>query len=392
MNQSLKLVILILFAFSCTGVGNNKTNQVTHSKKKLLDLHASGLSSALPWPPSFYDYGRSNMLIYNQFSHSIDTIFLREGTMEFKKGTLLEASGPEEVSDFYTFFDTDSLRVFLAGNFLIKKGKDNTYSKENLVYHEAFEHLGPLGFGRITGALFNKIHYSFDGKKNQLFLFAQNLNDKNIYLIQLDLDSNKVTFLDNPVRKELIQKHRLIHHDDGTYISSDGLPFIHFENESIIISFNFQSDLIVFEPSTKKLKSISVAAASYPRSKKPLSINQGQPSIPEVISQIQALSMDVEYSVLQKFGTRGFCRIVRSPMTPDSSKNPKLHLEVFDANLDKVAEIDLTSTFKSIRPNFISTPEGMYLISSNQENEDILEYYFLPSRELVADYLVDDLF
>lgn len=312
--------------------------------------------------------------------------------MEFKKGTLLEASGPEEVSDFYTFFDTDSHRVFLAGNFLIKKGKDNTYSKENLVYHEAFEHLGPLGFGRITGALFNQIHYSFDGRKNQLFLFAQNLNDKNIYLIQLDLESNKVTFLDNPVRKELIQKHRLIHHDDGTYISSDGLPFIHFENESIIISFNFQSDLIVFEPSTKKLKSISVAADSYPRSKKPLSINQGQLSIPEVISQIQALSMDVEYSVLQKFGTRGFCRIVRSPITPDSSKNPKLHLEVFDANLDKVAEIDLTSTFKSIRPNFISTPEGMYLISSNQENEDILEYYFLPSRVLVADYLVDDLF
>jgi hypothetical protein len=40
----------------------------------------------------------------------------------------------------------------------------------------------------------------------------------------------------------------------------------------------------------------------------------------------------------------------------------------------------------------ISTPTGIYLISSNQENEDILEYYFLPSRELVADYLVDDLF
>jgi hypothetical protein len=312
--------------------------------------------------------------------------------MEFKKGTLLEASGPEDVSDFYTFFDTDSLRVFLAGNFLIKKGEDNNYRRENLVFHEAFEHLGPIGFGSITGALFNQIHYSFDGKKNQLFLFAQNLNDKNIYLLQLDLGTNKVTFLDNPVQNELIQKHRLIHNDNDTYISSDGLPYVHSENESLIISSNFQSDLIVFEPSTKTRKSISVKVDSYPRSKKPLPTDQGQPSVPEVISQIQALSMDVEYSVLQKFGKRGFCRVVRSPMTPDSSNNPKLYLEVFDANLDKVAEIELTSAFKNIRSNIISTPTGIYLISSNQENEDILEYYFLPSRELVADYLVDDLF
>lgn len=379
------LISLIIFSVFWTCKNNviDENESGDYFQIQKFEFGATGLSSHLPWPPSNYQFGADYLLVYNTFKHGLDTLKIGKGRFNLVEGRGLDIEGPHAIADFYTFFSTQNLNVFIKGNAIQILDMNHEYFQRNINENLKLLVGEPFIKGRLIDNLFGQIHHSFNYKTDSFYFFAQNMIDNKLFLCRWDLAKNNIKSLAHPIKVNELKKFQIWVDDGGTFISNNVLPFIHYTNGNLIISFRFKSDFFVLDENTESQQLFEIQSKLFPTSKTVevnLTEDMGFMRIQEAMSEIAS---DVEFGSIQKFGTDGgFCRVVRGPVKERNFANAKIYLEIFDSTYVKSKEVDLTSIAPDIGPFFISFPDGLFFKSKTQANEEELNYYFLHIEEI----------
>lgn len=378
--------LVIVYLLSCEGKLPNYFDVQEDIKKRSFDFGATGLSSHTIWPPTYYNFGDHHVIVYNPYRHGLDTLKREKDFFYLMRGIDLEREGPGAINDFESFFYTDTHQVFVSNNAVITKNEGS-----NLAYYNIPKMIGPLVsgpfvIGRLTDNLFGRIHSSFDKGNDLLYFFVFDGADNTLLLCKLDLRIGELELISHPVDVQELKKFQILIDDQGTYIANQRLPYIHVIDQELIISFNYSADFFILNSNTGKYEKISNGSELFPSSKTVDVRLENNPDILKVMEAMDEVLADVEFGAIQKFGSEGgFCRLVRGPVINQDYSNADFFLEIFDSKCKKIQEIHLNRLAPDMSPFFISYPDGLFIKSKNQSNEEKLDYYFIPLEILRSD-------
>lgn len=387
MNLSLPICFLVIVCLlSCESKLTNYVDVIENIKKSSFDFGATGLSSNTTWPPTYYNFGDNYVIVYNPYRHGLDTLKREKDFFYLMRGIDLEGEGPEAINDFESFFSTDALQVFVSNNAVVTKNDGSNFAYYNIP--KMIEPLvsGPFVIGQLTDNLFGRIHSSFDKGNDLLYFFVFDGADNRLLLCKLDLIFGSIDLIPHPVDIHELSKFQILIDDQGTYIANQRLPYIYIIDQELVLSFNYSSDFFVLNNKSGEYQKIINRSEMFPNSKSVKIHLENDPDFLKVLEAMDEISADVEFGAIQKFGSEGgFCRLVRAPVVNQGYSNADFFLEIFDAKFKKLHEIHLNRLAPEMSPFFISYPDGLFIKSKNQSNEEKLDYYFIPLEILRSD-------
>lgn len=378
-------LLVSIYLLSCERKFFNYEDIKAEVKIISFEFGATGLSSGTVWPPTYYNFGDNHLVVYNPFRHGLDTIKKEKELFQLVKGIDLDSEGPEAINDFESFFSTDAHEVFVLNNAVITKNEVADFSYLDLP--KLIEPLvsGPFVIGRLTDNLFGRIHHGFDSKNELLYFFVFDGSENNLLLCKLDLILGSIDLIPHPIDIQELANFQILIDDQGTYMANQRLPYIYIFEQELVLSFNYSSDVFVLNFDSDRYEKITNRSELFPTSK---SVNIHLDSdfdFMKVLKAMDAISSDVEFGSIQKFGKDGgYCRLVRGLVVNQEYSKADFFLEIFDSKFKKLKEIQLNRLAPDMSPFFISFPDGLFIKAKNQPNEEKLDYYFIPTENFIA--------
>lgn len=339
----------------------------------------TGLSSNFPFPSSVFLEDGATMLVFNRFNNSIDTLYFEGDQISIKAGNFLHTDGPRKVENFVNMCHTSKGMVYINQKVLVF---DNEESGEienfRLVDFDQFK--SDFGYSITLGVSYSLDHFfkGYDNKNDKFYFFVDKIEGSDIGLYEFDLINTKTKKLPPHYNIELIEANKAIYNVGKGFVSLNNMPYIFYQEQKLIISYQYCNEIVVIDLASNKYKDITSKSLLFPKSKKPfVPISVGLDGL-EALNKLNEWDFDVSYGNLEKLPSeKGFCRIVRGATLGEDKKNPEIFIEVFDNELNKRGEANLTEIQPDLSTFFFAVGERLFFKAKEQPNENYLNYYFV---------------
>jgi len=364
------LVGAVLILTSC------QSNQKIDSSVKVrlkqvreLDLSSVGYSSMIPFNQA--EVVSTNFYFFNQFSYSLGKIKFSDSVDTVSDVVLLEQDGPLMVKEPTKFFTLGDNR-YLVNQSSIQKFNPVEEQLEIIRLEELpffSDYLRPVIFPPTNFEMGTFIS-GLDRKSGVLYFFAKDLESKAFNLFRLNLESSELEVLPEFYNSGLIQDHD-IRYLSGSILFNNNLPFLFFDENRLILTYNYDSDIILHDLQSDKSKMIEVPTSNYPNQKALPKV------IPSGLNVIAAYDYNVEWNRGVTFGQihrlneNALFRLVRTAGEFDY----EVYLEVFNNEFEKIGEENLSLLESNLSTFYFPVKGNVLVKAKNQMSEDILKFY-----------------
>ncbi|WP_232826710.1 DUF4221 family protein [Cognataquiflexum aquatile] len=338
----LKIFAILWISISCTkGKLENEYQSLNYSLDTVrINSNGKNLDLTRFLAISDLDNERNSIFSYNEFDHSVDELDLN--TLSFAKKYSFEKEGPNGTGEyFYTFNVMKDCRFFIMSyekssifdcNGSLKQGLDWINSKD------------------LGGAIYGEI------PRNQVFVESNELKvfglgydniEKEVYLDMLSIEDDTFKRFNLNSKKSYAD---LILAIENTSIFIDPEVYLKYENNTIIVSYEFSNEIVLFDPKEDFLKFIDYNPKKTPKIVKSMnginiaSREQMQKEFQSFLEQVKYYppvwdSLNKQY--LRLSSTRVFHEIDNDLALVPKTKEIKNYLSVFDAEFNLINELEI---------------------------------------------------
>jgi hypothetical protein len=337
------------------------------------------MSSNYPFPVAVFLKNQDAMLGFNLFNKSIDTLFFDGDQIRVKAGIYLQSDGPRKVENFVNMCQTSRGMVYISQKVLVLDNEE-TGEIENFKLINFDQFLNNFGCSIALGVSFSLDHFykGYDNKNDKFYFFVDNTDGSGFGLYEFDLLNNKTVELPPHYNIGLIEANKAIYNDGKFSVSKNNMPYIFFNEQKLIISYQYSNELVVIDLASGAHRNVFSETFLFPNSKMPPTSISSDLGHMEALDKMDEWDFDVAFSNLEKLPyEKGFCRIVRGPTLGEDKKNPEIFMEVFDLDLKKIGEKNLTAIQPDLSTFFFAVGERLFFKAKEQPNENYLNYYFV---------------
>jgi hypothetical protein len=337
------------------------------------------LSSNFPFPIAVFLKNQDVMLGFNIFNKSIDTLFFEGDQLKVKAGNYLQSDGPRKVENFVNMCHTPKGMVYISQKVLVLDNEE-TGEIENFKLLSFDKFWMDMNYNIELGASFSLDHFyrGYDIKNDKFYFFVKNAADLSFGLYEFDLVNNKTIELIPHYNSSLIEANNVTFSDGKFSVSKNNMPYIYFNEEKLIISYQYSNELVVIDLTSGVHRDVFSETFLFPNSKMPPSSIPSDLDHMEALDKLNEWDFDVAYGNLEKLpNEKGFCRIVRGSTLGEDKKNPEIFMEVFDLDLKKIGEKNLTAIQPDLSTFFFAVGDRLFFKAKEQSNENYLNYYFV---------------
>ena len=379
-----KNILFILTLFSCSAPQKEDPHfSYKLSKKKSIVLDQLSLVPGYPFPPYQVFQKSDSIVFYNSFTLGLASLKLVKDDFRYDEIGAFEEFG--ESVNGTPFFLTisknhigiwNSQKVNFYDNKLALLKKVSLNELDIIKEYDSPYFKGPNSFQ--IGLAFNGI----DNSSDRLYLFATDTLDDSIGLFSYDVANGRLEALPTFYDKALIKSQKIQYQG----FSLDHLPFILFDNNRLIISYYYDAKIEVLDLNTQKSFVYETQTANYPNRKMIKPVFPQDATIRQAWELSNEREGEVAFGELQHWESCGcFYRTVKGPMKSEKLQDFDVYLEMFDENLEKTDEVNLSAINPNVS-NFTIPLTGKLLIKAkSQSSEDLMDYYFLEVMTLKED-------
>lgn len=368
--KKLLLIGVIASIWSCTGEKSSSvpSYQISFIDQLSLNFGEVGMSSEIPFSISPLDTKNLSFLVFNTFYRRLDTVSFSPDKKRIVPGLEVPKEGPSGIPGLNKFTYTENGIIFFTLNeFYYFKDGETVKMKMTEVIDDGIGSIKSIveagGSGVFQPAPFNGDYLS---------LIIKDSEEEKFTLMKYDFES----FTEIPFEFDYVKlaRNRISFEiAKGTIVSNSYNPSLTLSDSVLIISYPFMNKI-----STVRLDDLT-QTDFFPESQ----LFKSQKDKPIESSEIKSFEeyyeastnwhKDVNFGAIQILNSQLFYRLVGTgEMNP-----PKLVLELFNNEFEKVGEFDLKS-FQNDLKWFHITVDGKILIQSWKDpDEDIFKYYLI---------------
>lgn len=345
--------------------------------KRTVNIGQVGLSSSLPFPKSTNLWDSGEILFFNQYSKNIDSFIFENDEMKLHQGIFFGQEGPEAIGDFNFFLKSSIGFVFVGGRGIVIKNPHSGEIKKANFSSEIFGEKSDIFLPGSVSFLLDHFFKGYDAKQEVLYFFVQNIVSGEVALCKFNLLTQEMKRLPDVLDVDLVRKNENIYRNQG-YIQKNNLPYVFFEDEKLILSYSYSNDIVIVDPESMDFTTKHFESELFPKEKSNRQKLRNDMDFFEATGVMDEWDFDVTYGNLEKLpNNKGFCRLIRGATLGDDKKNPEIFIEVFDNELNKIGETNLTEIQPDLSTFFFAVGQRLFFKAKEQPNENYLNYYFV---------------
>lgn len=307
---------------------------IINSKGRLLDLDLNILKSDL-------NEEKSSIFLYNKFDHSIDEINLDD--LEVVSNYSFEAEGPNGTGEYiYDIYFLENASLF------IKSSTGSSVFNINGELLEKIDWVNALGLDSLAYGQIPTYEVAIGSSDLKVFGLTYDQSNSSVYFDVLSVQDNSVARYDIDTEKSY---HDFVLKIDDPYSFLDPRVYNMSENDYIIVSHQFSSEIYLFNSAGKPVRTINYSpklTSSRVRdfNFKSLSTHgQLQDEYQKLLEQVRFGPLvwdDVKKRYFRLSATRIFSNIRKEEdaFLPEI-KETKVFLSVFDADFNLISELNV---------------------------------------------------
>ncbi|GGZ39010.1 hypothetical protein GCM10007049_35400 [Echinicola pacifica] len=307
---------------------------IINSKGRLLDLDLDILKSDL-------NEEKSSIFLYNKFDHSIDEINLDD--LEVVSNYSFEAEGPNGTGEYiYDIYFLENASLF------IKSSTGSSVFNINGELLEKIDWVNALGLDSLAYGQIPTYEVAIGSSDLKVFGLTYDQSNSSVYFDVLSVQDNSVARYDIDTEKSY---HDFVLKIDDPYSFLDPRVYNMSENDYIIVSHQFSSEIYLFNSAGKPVRTINYSpklTSSRVRDfnfKSLSTYGQLQDEYQKLLEQVRFGPLvwdDVKKRYFRLSATRIFSNIRKEEdaFLPEI-KETKVFLSVFDADFNLISELNV---------------------------------------------------
>jgi hypothetical protein len=345
--------------------------------KRKAYIGQAGLSSNLPFPKSTNPNDVGDFLIFNPYSKFIDSVSFENEEMKIFQGFFIDQEGPEAVGEFNFFLESSLGFVFVGNrNIFIKNLNSGEIKKVNFS-SEIFGEKSDILLPGSVSFLLDHFFKGFDQKKENLYFFVQNIVSGEVALCKFNVITEELIRLPDFFDVDLVSKNENIYRNQA-YIIKNNLPYVFYDEGKLILSYSYSNNFVVVDPESLNYSTKYFDSKLFPNEKSSHHKLRNDMDFLEANQAMDEWDFDVSFGNLEKLpNNKGFCRLIRGATLGDDKKNPEIFFEIFDIELNKIGEANLTEIQPDLSTFFFAVEQKLFFKAKEQSNENYLNYYFV---------------
>jgi hypothetical protein len=374
-----KLWFLCLLFYSCQTESSFSGDIIIDvGSKRKANIGQVGLSSTLPFPKSINRNDVAELLIFNPYSKFIDSVSFENEEMKISQGIFIGQEGPEAIGDFNFFLKSSKGFVFVGGrSIVIKNPQSGEIKKVNFISSEIFGEKSEIMIPSNVSFLLDHFYKGFDAKNEILYFFVQNIVLGEVALCKFNVLTEELIRLPDFFDVDLVKKNENIYRSQA-YIIKNNLPYVFYEDQKLILSYSYSNEIVVVDPVSLNYSTKHFDSDLFPKKKSSHQKLRNDMDFFEASQAMDEWDFDVSYGNLEKLpNSKGFCRLIRGATLGEDKKNPEIFMEVFDLDLKKIGEKNLTAIQPDLSTFFFAVGDRLFFKAKEQQNENYLNYYFV---------------
>ncbi|MGY6744032.1 MAG: hypothetical protein ACXIUQ_14935 [Cecembia sp.] len=375
----LKYIWFLFILFSSCQAESRFSGEITIDvgKKRTTYIGQTGLSSNLPFPKSTNPNDVGDFLIFNPYSKSIDSVSFENEEINLFQGLFLDQEGPEAIGEFNFFLESSLGFVFVGNrNIVIKNPKSSEIKKVNFssgIFGEKSDILLPGSVSFLLDHFFK----GFDPEKENLYFFVQNIVSGEVALCKFNVLTEEMIRLPDFFDVDLVKKNENIYRSQA-YILKNNLPYIFYDDDKLVLSYSYSNDIVVVDPKSLNYLTKCFDSKLFPDEKSSHHKLRNDMDFFEANQAMDEWDFDVSFGNLEKLpNNKGFCRLIRGATLGEDKNNPEIFIEIFDIELNKIGEANLTEIQPDLSTFFFAVERRLFFKAKEQPNENYLNYYFV---------------
>jgi hypothetical protein len=313
------------------------------------------------------DSAKKSIFFYNSYNHSIDQIDLNR--LEFIKRLKFEKEGPNGTGDIFHEFNV------LKGNRIFMKSFEKSgIFDQNGTLIRRIDWRNSVGFNGKKYFDFPKRQILIESDSSIVVGLSYDYENIEVHLDILSLEENSV---------ERVKLNSKKSYGDLSFRSANSGNIIDpsiefkFQNEKVIISYEFSNEIVVYDPHDKSLKFIDYNPKLTPKRVAPSKIHIG--SIEEIQKELNYFYEQVayyrpEWDSKSKHYFRLSSKTIFSEEIENNIKSSnrqikknKVFITVFDSDFNLVEELEIKELSEIDNDYFIKDGKLWLLINLDDE-------------------------
>ncbi|MCH6199307.1 DUF4221 domain-containing protein [Aquiflexum sp. LQ15W] len=338
----LTFIIIVCIALSCQSKDVDRISDdlfyeidtvFIDSKGRLLDLDYYIFKSDL-------NDEETSIFLFNKFDHSLDEVNLDK--LEFVKSFPFEAEGPDGTGKH-----VNSLNFLKDGSLFFKSyGESAVFEKNGSLINRIDwgNSLNPNGlkYGQtprneiaLKGNELKVFGLSFDNKNREVFLDILSVRDNSVERFDIDSEKSYHNFV-------------LAIDDPQNYTYMDPTVYLTSENDHIIISHQYSSEIFLFNAEGEYMKTLKYEPKRTPKRASDLE-DKGIKTFEQIQEEYQKLLEQVRFAppvwdaVNKRYFRLSASRVFKERKAEDTLlpelQEIKVYLSVFDAGFNLTSEV-----------------------------------------------------
>lgn len=362
---------------SCSELSGSEQDLKIKVSKKLTSVYGNtGLTSESQFPVSYPLESRERLLVFNIFTRGVDTLNFEGDEISVKRGKVLESEGPQAIDSFNYFIKTGLGMVYIDPRHIIIQ-KENEIEKLKTFDFDLLEDKQLLNLA--GGVSFNLDHFfkGYNSNEEKIYFFLKDGRTSSYFLCELGLEDRNLRVLPNFVDDNLVNENDIIWRGKGI-LSKNNMPFVFYTNQKLLLSYNYSNEIVIVDLRTEKSEVKAFIPEKFPARKKRPNIISDDMDFMEATVLMDYWDFDVSYGAFEQLpNEKGFCRLVRGATLGENQTNPQLFLEVFNSELDKIGELNLTEIEPDLSTLYFMIDNRLFFKAKAQPDENKINYYFV---------------
>jgi hypothetical protein len=363
------LIILILLISACTAreieVENTTVSYLLdtvriNSKNEILDLWGFASFSDL-------DFEKKSIFSYNSFNHSLDQIDLDQ--LEFKKRIAFEKEGPNGTGEIFVEFN-----VLKDDRFFIKSFEQSAIFDDNGNLIQKVDWRNSIDSNGEKYGDFPRRQILVDRENLLVFGLSYDYENVEVNLHVLSVGENKVDRLDLNSKKSYGDLS--IRSAQSGNIIDPSIEIKH-QNNKIIISYEFSSEIVYYDYKVKALIFVDYNPTLTPKRVNPPNISVG--TLEQIIKETKHFYEQVRYyRPVWDLESKQYFRLSTTTIFSEENKENskytygevqeiKVFLSVFDSEFNLLSEFEIEELADFDNDYF--TKDGKLWLFINFEDE-----------------------
>ncbi|WP_291785154.1 hypothetical protein [Cecembia sp.] len=372
------LWFLCILFYSCqTESGFSGDITIDVGSKRKAYIGQVGLSSNLPFPKSTNPNDVGDFLIFNPYSKFIDSVSFKNEEIKIFQGFFLEEEGPEAIGEFNFFLGSSLGFVFVGNRSIVIKDLKSGEIKKVKFSSDIFGEKSDTFLPGSVSFLLDHFFKGFDAKKENLYFFVQNMVSGEVALCKFNIITEELIRLPDFFDVDMVSKNENIYRNQ-LYIMKNNLPYVFYYDEKLILSYSYSNEIVVVNPESLNFLTKYFDSKLFPNEKSTHQKLRDDMDFFEANQTMDEWDFDVSFGNLEKLpNNKGFCRLIRGATLGEDKKNPEIFIEIFDNELKKVGEANLTNMQPDLSTFFFAVERRLFFKAKEQPDENYLNYYFV---------------